>query len=415
MYIVRLLVGSALAMLILLGCSRSVDRLEQRITHDSNASVRRLANMEETVHNLQFSPNGEQLAVANSGGLWICHANGKTQLSTLTGHEGPVLAVAWLDNKTLASGGEDKIVRLWDAKTFTLLKTLKGHTGRVNALAFSPDGKTLASGSRYKQEYPMSPDDSAEFLLEEPTELSSDLNDRLKYFAEQEKKQEKWSEIREQRRTGLPIDLEMFDNTVRIWNCATGEPKQTFGKLGTHLAYANAKTIASASVGPSAVEEGHSLLDIRTGRSGGTNIFNGENNKFVSTNGTLIYSVISAVAFSPDCSRVALARSRVVASRGRETYQEGQIKLVMTGDGSPTYIDVESLVTAMAFSRGGNYLALGNIGKGVQLLDVKGSKVLHELEERTVGVTALAFSADGQLACGNRAGEIFLWPPSAEK
>ena len=49
------------------------------------------------------------------------------------------------DGKTLASAGEDKTVRLWDAATGETRATLKGHEDWVYAVAFSPDGKTLAS------------------------------------------------------------------------------------------------------------------------------------------------------------------------------------------------------------------------------------------------------------------------------
>lgn len=51
------------------------------------------------------------------------------------------------DGRTLASGGEDHLVRLWDVRTGHLRQTLRGHSREVRSLCFSPDGRTLASGS----------------------------------------------------------------------------------------------------------------------------------------------------------------------------------------------------------------------------------------------------------------------------
>ena len=51
------------------------------------------------------------------------------------------------DGKTIASGSADETIRLWDAVTGQHQATFTGHNGIVASLAFSPDGQTLASGS----------------------------------------------------------------------------------------------------------------------------------------------------------------------------------------------------------------------------------------------------------------------------
>jgi WD40 repeat protein len=70
------------------------------------------------------------------------------QTDAFKGHDDRVWCLAFSrDGKMLASGSADTTIKLWDAATGNALATLTGHTHWVISVAFSPDGKTLASGS----------------------------------------------------------------------------------------------------------------------------------------------------------------------------------------------------------------------------------------------------------------------------
>ncbi|MGH3813562.1 MAG: WD40 repeat domain-containing protein, partial [Pseudonocardiaceae bacterium] len=75
-------------------------------------------------------------------------ASGVSPLCPLTGHAGAVRAVAWSpDGTRLLTGSDDGAVWVWDAATAEPLHQLTGHTGGVGAVAWSPNGTRLLTGS----------------------------------------------------------------------------------------------------------------------------------------------------------------------------------------------------------------------------------------------------------------------------
>jgi murein L,D-transpeptidase YafK len=99
-----------------------------------------------------FSPDGRQIL---SGGedkmlrLWDV-ATGQN-VRTMEGHTGEILAVAFSPaSPHVLSAGKDKTVKLWDIETGLLLKTFEGHADEVLSAAISADGRFVLSGSKDK-------------------------------------------------------------------------------------------------------------------------------------------------------------------------------------------------------------------------------------------------------------------------
>lgn len=359
-----------------------------------------------SVDSVVFSPDGKTLA---SGGndstikLWDV-ATGR-ELRTFAGHSENVFTVSFSpDGQTLASCSADKTIKLWSLATGRELQTLTGHTGSVFSIAFSRDGLTLASGGG---------DDAIKLW-----EVSSGRE--LRSIADS---------VGVGSVTFSPDGKTLAGgdktNTIRLWDLTTGRVIRTFtghsDLIRSAVFSADGKTLATSSLDRTIrvweVETGREVRSFSDPEGANSVAFSGDGRTLAAdqryrtirlwevATGREIFTLsghtrpIESIAFSPD--------GKTLASSSRD----GVIKLwnAVTGRELRTLIGYARPITSVAVSTDGKTLAGGSGHGTIKLWDATNGREIRTLAISSP-VTAVAFAADGKtLASGSDDRAIKLW------
>lgn len=428
-----------------------------------------------------FSPDGKTVVSGGFDytlKLWDV-ASGR-ELRTFAGHRGSVSSVAFSpDGRTVASGGgevifdsKDYTIKLWDVATGRELRTLAGHGGVVNGLAFSPDGKTLVSAGEGGESGFFKSSDKDDTIklwdVASGTELRSFAShgDKIKSVAFSHDGKIVASG------NGSTKDFKRKDNSVSLWDVATGDEIATWaGHDGNVVSVAfspDGKRLVSGSDDKTIM-----LWDVTTGKriatlaghseevtsvvfsADGRSVLSGSSDKTLKlwdvATGREIKTLaghgyrVESVAFSPDGKSALSAGSAPNPTEGSalQLWEVGSGKILRTfaGYGSPIYrLDLSPNGRSLAattvggeklmlwdlasgrelrtlvgdgqvvFSPDSRTLATGEKNEHLLLFDVATGEQLHAIAGRAQGASDIAFSVDGSLiAAGGIDHAVKLW------
>ena len=297
-----------------------------------------------------------------------------TQGCTLQEQHG-VDAVAFApDGATLASAADDTI-RLWDVATARERTVLRGHSQAVWAVAFSPDGQTLASGSR----------DGTVKLWDV---AAGKARNTLRGHTD-------WVRSVAFTPDGRTLVSASTDGTVRLWNLADCQTRAVFGEDQTSF-WTMALAPDGQTLGTVSVEGTLIIWNVDAGKK------------------LVTYAEVGAVAvaFSPDSHCLA------AASLEGKAKVDGMVRLwdVCPGTERLTFTAGLGNVKVMAFSPGGRFLATAGFDRVVKLWDARTGKAVGSFAGHTKVISALAFSPTGQtLASGSWDKTVRFWDVTSEK
>lgn len=357
------------------------------------------------VNDVSFSPNGETFATAGDDNIVKLWDKEGELLETLKGHTRPVKSLSFSpkDNKTLVSVGDDNTVRIWKLNHTSSLQVLTSHSAPANNVSFSPKGQILASVNN----------DVVELWSlrsgEEPS-LKHTLKGYVLAFSPDGKTIATASSSKDNPK----------NNTVKLWNLNGQELKTSkdhkeevtslsFSSDGQMIAFAsednpvklwhlNSEKVETLGEAVSKISFSPNRPILALGGQDGTLKLWNFNNKELKNLGKHERRVTS-VSFSPDGQMIASASD-----------EDNTVKLWnIDGKYPKTLRGHDLLVTSLSFSPDGQIIASGSDDNTVKLWSRDG-KELATLKGLGTSILSVSFSQNGtMIAAASDNKPVILW------
>lgn len=311
----------------------------------------------------------------------------KQIVTRLEAHPGKIKALAFTPNgRILASGSEDRVVRLWDAQTGSLVRALAGHTKGVEVVAFTPDGKLLVSASN-DQTMRIWDVDTGRLLrsIQVTTEGIYGLSS-IAFSPDGQRM------------------VSTLGATIGLWNVGDWSLLRTFTTTESHTS--GDMTYCCGSAAEAARFDARGQLIISAHADGTIKVWNPKPARPLPLPGDEIVRVLQtserneSFAFSPD-------EKLLVANSGSEPP-----KMWDWSSGKPlrSLGEEATYVHSIIFSPDSRLIATSDIGGQIILWSAASGKSLREFDGGYSSTDALAFSPDGtRLASGGDNQNIIMW------
>jgi WD40 repeat protein len=367
------------------------------------------------VRGVAWSPDGTRLASVGDdrmGRVWDARTG--QLLRTFEGHDNSVRSVAWSpDGKRLASASFDRTVKVWDAATGRELLTLNGHTENVWAVAWSPDGTRLASASNDRTVRVWDAVTGQEALT-----LNGHTGEVIGVT---------WSP------DGKRLASGSHDGTVKVWDAGTGQQVLTLNEASGYVAWSpdGSRLAGTSQYRRVKIWNARTGQEVRTlnGHTqpinavawspDGTRLASASADKTVKVWDALFEAelgtfkgptgTVEAIAWSPDGTRLASAAG-VLAGQKNRFFGEVMIWPAEAGQGVRSLPGHMGSVQDVAFSPDGSRLASASEDTTVKVWEARSGKQVRTLRGHTSWVLGVGWSPDGtRLASASGDGTVKLW------